>query len=35
MIRKKDECKVEYREKMRDGDGTVVITNFIAGPEEL
>ena len=35
MIRKKAECKVEYREKMRDGDGTVVITNFISGPEEL
>ena len=35
MIRKKEECKVEYREHMRDGDGTVQITNFIAGAEEL
>ena len=23
MIRKADECRVEYREHMRDGDGTV------------
>ncbi len=35
MIRKKEECKVEYREHMRDGDGTVEITNFINDPEEL
>ncbi|MBO4336832.1 MAG: cupin domain-containing protein [Lachnospiraceae bacterium] len=35
MIRKKEECKVEYREKMRDGDGIVKITNFIESPEEL
>lgn len=35
MIRKKDECKVEYREHMRDGSGTVEITNFIDAPEEL
>ena len=28
MIRKKNECKVEFREHMR-------ITNFINGPEEL
>ncbi|MBQ9065806.1 MAG: cupin domain-containing protein [Blautia sp.] len=35
MIRKADECKVEYREHMRDGNGTVQITNFISGPEEL
>ena len=35
MIRRANECNVEYREHMRDGDGTVQITNFIAGPEEL
>ena len=35
MIRKADECKKEFREKMRDGNGTVEITNFIVGPEEL
>ncbi|MBR2729623.1 MAG: cupin domain-containing protein [Eubacteriales bacterium] len=35
MIRKSNECQIEYREHMRDGDGTVQITNFINGPEEL
>ena len=35
MIRRGEECKVVNREHMRDGDGTVVITNFINGPEEL
>ena len=35
MIRKKDACAVEYREHMRDGDGTVQLTSFIAGPQEL
>ena len=35
MIRHAEECKVEYREHMRDGDGTVIITNFIEGPGEL
>ena len=35
MIRKANECAVEYREHMRDGDGTVQITNFITGPVEL
>ena len=35
MIRKKDECQKEYREHMRDGKGTVEITAFIQGPEEL
>ena len=34
MIRKAEECKVEYREKMREGNGTVQITNF-ATAEEL
>ena len=35
MIRRKDECAVEYREHMRDGDGTVELKSLIAGPEEL
>ena len=35
MIRRLDECKVEYREHMRGGDGTAKITSFIAGDEEL
>ena len=35
MIRKKEECKVDYREKMRDGNGTVEITNLIIDPKEL
>ena len=35
MIRKAAECQVEYREHMRDGDGTVQLTSFIAGPAEL
>ena len=35
MVRKKEECGVEYREHMRDGSGTVEITSFISSPEEL
>ena len=35
MIRKADECRVEYREHMRDGDGTVEMTHFIQGDAEL
>ena len=35
MIRTQHECQVEYREHMRDGEGTVQITNFITGPAEL
>ncbi|MCF0134689.1 MAG: cupin domain-containing protein [Blautia sp.] len=35
MIRKAEECKVEYREHMRDGKGTVQVTNLITSPEEL
>lgn len=35
MIRHENECKVEYREHMRDGDGTVQLTNFVAGADEL
>ena len=34
MIRKAADCKVENRENMRGGNGTVQITNF-ATPEEL
>lgn len=35
MIRKANECKIEYREHMRDGDGTVKLMHLITGPEEL
>ena len=35
MIRRAEECKKEYREHMREGNGTVEITNFITSPEEL
>ena len=35
MIRRKEECRTEYREKMRGGDGTAIVTSLIAGPEEL
>ena len=35
MIRRENECTIEYREHMRDGDGTVQLTNFINDPEEL
>ncbi len=35
MIRRANECKVELREHMRDGDGTVKLTSLISGPEEL
>lgn len=35
MIRKAEECRVELKEHMRDGDGTVELTHFIAGPEEM
>ena len=35
MIRRKNEQEIEYREKMRKGNGTVKLTSFIAGPEEL
>lgn len=33
MIRKAEECKVEYREHMREGNGTVQITNFCNAAE--
>ena len=35
MIRKPEEIRIEYKEHMRDGDGTVQLTHFITGPEEL
>ncbi|MDO4519329.1 MAG: cupin domain-containing protein [Eubacteriales bacterium] len=35
MIRKAENCTKEYREHMRDGAGTVEITNFIGSAEEL
>ncbi len=35
MIRSANDCKVEYREKMKDGDGTVKLTDFILSPDEL
>ena len=35
MIRRKEDCKIEYREHMRDGDGTVMLTSFISGDAEL
>ena len=35
MIRKAEECNIEYREHMRDGKGTVELTSLISGPEEL
>ena len=35
MIRRKEELTAEYREHMRDGEGTVQLTPLISGPEEL
>lgn len=35
MIRRAADCRVEYREHMRDGDGTVEVTNLIEGSSEL
>ncbi len=35
MIRRANECNVEHREHMRDGDGTVLVTNLIEGPAEM
>jgi mannose-6-phosphate isomerase-like protein (cupin superfamily) len=35
MVRRKEECKVEYREKMRGGEGTAIAVSLISGPEEL
>lgn len=35
MVRRKEDCRIEYREHMRDGDGTVQLTGLIEGPGEL
>ncbi len=35
MIRKACECSVEYKEHMRGGDGTVMLTSLIGSDEEL
>ena len=35
MIKRPEELRIEYKEHMRDGDGTVQLTHFISGPEEL
>ena len=35
MIRRKEACKTECREKMRGGEGSAMVTSLIAGPEEL
>ena len=35
MIKRPEEFRIEYKEHMRDGDGTVKLTHFISGPEDL
>ncbi len=35
MIRKASECSVKVNEHMKGGDGSVTMTSFISGPEEL
>lgn len=35
MIRPMENCGLEYRENMRGGDGTVLLTNLITSPAEL
>ena len=35
MVRRSNECSVENREHMRDGNGTVILTNLAASPAEL
>lgn len=35
MIKRPEDFRIEYKEHMRDGDGTVKLTHFISGPEEL
>jgi len=35
MIRRKEECTVEYREHMMDGEGTIKLTSLISGDKEL
>ena len=35
MIRKANECSIEYKEHMRDGDGTVMLTSLIGSDADL
>lgn len=35
MIRRKEECQVEHTEHARGGDGTLIATHLINGPEDL
>ena len=35
MIRRKAECGIDYKEHMREGDGTVILTSLISSPKEL
>jgi len=35
MIRRASECSVEYKEHMREGDGTIELMSFIGSPAEL
>lgn len=35
MIRRANECKVDYNDHMRGGDGTVIATSMISGSAEL
>ena len=35
MIRRKEECTIEYREHMMDGEGTIKLTSLISGDKEL
>ncbi len=35
MIRSTNECKAEYRENMKGGEGTVKLTDLIVSPDEL
>ena len=35
MVRREAECKVDHKEHMREGDGTVILTSLISSPKEL
>ena len=35
MIRRASECSVEYKEDMREGNGTIELTSLIGSPAEL
>ena len=35
MIRRASECSIKVNENMKGGDGSVKLTSFISGPEEL